>query len=239
MNLSRKAFTVVLCICLFLSTIPCSHATDLIIDYVSKTYTYSEYKEFLKSADLPEDFVFYSDLSHFGELDRFSYIPFFDFDAYHYFVTDKKGYDFFIEVERKYEIPEYIDKYPLLDASQINPSDMRTLPSGDNGRYVIANMTYWYRSGRLTTIRWHQDGMHFALGLSESHFAEYPLDANTTIAKLLRIQNRSADELSAILQGKYVSPWVYVAPAAVVLIAVSITIFLLKRRKENTKETSA
>ena len=232
MNLSRKAFTVVLCICLFLSAIPCSHAMDLIIEYDPKTYTYDEYEEFLKSTDLPDDFVFYSDLSHFGELGWFSHPRFLDFDAYHYFIIDKKGYDFFIDVKRKYEIPEYIDKYPLLDASQINPSDMRTLPSGDNGRYVIANITYWYQSGRLTAIRWHQNGMHFELGLSESRFAEYPLDANTTIAKLLRIKNRSAAELSAILQGKFISPWIYIASGTVLIIATSAAILLWRRRKK-------
>ncbi len=234
----RRLLLVHVCFCLLLSAVSYAQANDLIIDYVSKSYTYDEYKEFLKSADLPDDFVSYSDLSHFGELDWFSYVPYFHFDAYHYHIIDKQGYEFFINVERKYETPEYIDKYPLLDASQINPSDMRSLPSGEKGRYIIGNMTYWYLSGKLNAIRWHQDGMYFELSVCDPGFAEYPLDANTTIAKLLRIQNKSADELTAILQGNQISPWIYVTAAAVVLIAVSITIFLLKRRKENAKDTS-
>lgn len=222
---------VIVIIYLVLSVFPVVYATDIPLLTIE---SYDEYRSFLKETKLPEDFVTYSDLSHFGEFDVFVRLcsPLDDYSSYMYGFIDACDYKSVISVDRVYETPAYIGKYPLLDAGQLNLSDMRTLPSGENGRYVIGNITYWYISGKLSSIRWHQDGMYFQLSVSDPRFAEYPLDTNTTIAKLLNIQNKSADELTVILQGNQISPWLYIAAGAVLIISASAAIYLWKRRKK-------
>ena len=240
MKLTRKVFTLVVIVCIVLSLSVNSFATDI----PSLTLeSYDEYQSFLRETKLPKDFVTYSDLAHFGEFDIFvrTCQPYENYNSYMYGIIDECDYDLTIYVDREYETPEYITNYPLLDISQINPSDMRNISSGVNGRYVISDITYWYISGTLTSIRWNHDGIYFGLCNFGPNFQGYPLDADTTVAKLLNIADKSGNELHNILKlqnilnGNNISPWIYVSAAVFVVLTSSVAITLWKRKKHKTK----
>ena len=176
------------------SNVPYTNQTEsLIVDRPLFTIEdYEEYLSFLELTDLPADFVTFDSLQIFGSFENFvdltdllnSDEP---YNCYSYSVIDENGYRYSIDVSRE----ERLVTSDVLNRDDINLSDMRILSSKQRGVYTINGFTYRYVNGRLSSIRWYSQGMHYALFISAKDFEDYPIESSTPFAKLVNINDDS------------------------------------------------
>lgn len=156
--------------------------------------TYDEYQALiLQQERLPENFDHFDNFAYLGEFQEFRTWHPFAKVGYHYDIVDQAQIELKLSVRSQGGWAEKAD----LSDTDINPTDMRTLPSKQKGTYEINGLTYHYAMGELLCISWWRDGMYYAL--SPELKGDYPIEASTVYAKLLNIQGEDYPLMCALL----------------------------------------
>lgn len=206
--LASKSTIVIVCIMLLFSFFGCKaqnpsqaeganyESNSRVAPFVN-IHNYSEYLAFLDSAILPNDFVIYEDISHFGNyVNFFSFWPVQSFDAegtYNYILKENTGYELFLTVKR--DPFEYDGIYPII--TDINHSDMRYVQSVEYGVYIRAGIIYQYNQGAIRYLKWEQNDIYYVLEVRD-----HPLDS-TVVGQLLNIEGKSDEELISLVNGTF------------------------------------
>ena len=168
------------------------HDDTLGCDVFMTAFSYEEYQALIQQWQLwwqmewplPEDFKYFEDFAYLGEFESFHAQPPLGRIYYRYHILDQAQIGLILHIKRKpYESKIETEK---LSGTDINPTDMRTLPSKQKGTYEINGLTYHYAMGELLYISWWRDGMYYEL--SSELNGDYPIEASTVYAKLLNIQ---------------------------------------------------
>lgn len=123
---------------------------------------YAAYLAFLETTALPDYFVPYSAFEALGEFDYFACL-----DG----MTVKEGSHLYysIKAENGWEFSIYISQgrdsmeIPLLSESSLNKEDLRTLRTDERGYFLVGNIRYSYKKGRLFSLCWETGGKTFEL----------------------------------------------------------------------------
>ena len=158
--------------------------------------SYEEYLEFVSTAELPAEFVFYRDIAPLGEFHHFvclsgGYLG--DYSHYMYTLVDESGTELILYVEYNRNGPE-IAPLPLIE--DIDPENMRQTLSSQRGRYIYEGIEYTYISTGLLNITWEDQGRIFTL--SGGNLGSYPNDADTLVGKMMEL-SRVQEAISALL----------------------------------------
>lgn len=155
-------------------------------------YGVDEYNEFIKYADLPEDFVHYESLTHFGEfeglvifsqkIDKYTAK---DYSNYMYSFVDEKGTVLYLNVG-----PRNKEVFKLVETVESKYwGDMQT---GDPTIYKQSVMidrngvSYLYTGNKLYIIAWETNGILFMLDTSSWYDQGfYPEDGPLTFVQEL------------------------------------------------------
>ena len=198
--------------------------------------TIDEYNEFIKSEQLPDNFVTYENIKQIGEFKNLtvrSYYYFGDFSAYHYELIDPSGYEVFFNITTDDE--EYKD-YP--NTSDVNPQNMRELNKQASGtlKYDHNKLKYSYFNGKLRTIQWRSQGVQYVLSVSD-----YPDTSDTFTGKLMNLETASeaVDALLTAIESpdmpektpSWKMPLIIGSCAAVVAVAALGTVIVVKKKK--------
>ena len=162
---------------------------DLIVEPVPITAkTYDEYQALLIEwkEQLPENFDHFDNFVYFGEFQEFRTWHLFAKNGYQYDIVDQAQIELILHVNYTDKWAEIVNSEELSD-SDINPTDMRTLPSKQKGTYEINGLTYHYAMGELLAISWSKDGKYYTIAAGGDK-KNYPIEASTMYAKLLNIQ---------------------------------------------------
>lgn len=152
--------------------------------------SYEEYLKIIKTVQLPEGFVKYSDISQLGDFEYFvflSHVIIGNNSKYEYDLIDENNITFSFSVE---PVEDNQDASPLPLIDDVNTMDMRKLSTNTKGRYIYNGIEYKYFDGKLYYISWEDNGRMFTLG-SDS-FGDYPVGTNTFAEKLLNANNAEA-----------------------------------------------
>jgi hypothetical protein len=146
------------------------------------------YKKFLRTADLPIDFIAYDNISEFGDFESFiclSDAGVGDFSSYMYHLVDENDYrlTLYIDHNNSNEIPE-----STIAATSILAKDMRKLDEKLSGSYAKEEFSYYYISGELLSITWTHEGITYKL-CGDSMLSDYPSTEKTIAGKLLNLDN--------------------------------------------------
>lgn len=167
---------------------------------------YSEYQAYIDAINKPNKFLDYEAVCHFGEFDSFVCKENFATDSIAdwclYNVIGSTGQPAIIKINYTEEM--YEDR-KTGNITTVNQSDMRFLPDYDvdeHGKisfYVISDICYHYKSGKLLHIYYRTDGITYIISGS-SYLFEHPVDSSV-IGQLLNIQGKSEIELTALFTG--------------------------------------
>lgn len=152
--------------------------------------SYEEYLKIIKTVQLPEDFVSYSDISQLGVFKYFVFISdafIGNYSNYMYTLIDENNFRFSVYVE---PVEDNQDTSPLPLIYDVNTMDMRKLSTNIKGRYILNGIEYTYLDGNLYYISWENNGRIFTLG--GDSFGDYPVGTNTFAEKLLNANNAEA-----------------------------------------------
>lgn len=171
-------------------------------------YEEEDYKQFVRTRDLPDTFITYDQIK---ELGSFVYLKTTDvMSGYYneYFLVDTTGCRAsLVMLYPGTSCPEHTGCNN--DTVSVPPghTDMRTIPQEGHGAYTVDGLTYLYMYDDLASIHWIHNGQHFKYGLEPNPYSdvvttpffEYPMDADTFAAKLLNAETARAavDELMA------------------------------------------
>ena len=169
---------------------------DIHINYGSTSAkTLEEYQALIQKLQLPEEFDHFDNFAYFGEFERFVICPQISVDDYQYGIVDQAQVELMLHVNCE-------DKWPVLEKlsdTDINPVDMRSLPSKQRGEYEINGLTYYYAMGELLAIAWSRDGKYYYVAPDSAK--DYPIEASTVFAKLLNIQGKTYPLMCWLLAG--------------------------------------
>lgn len=167
---------------------------------------YSDYTKFIKIADLPENFVTYDELSHFGSFSAFictSDSSRNDYSRYSYKFIDDNGVKFNISISPAGSGPSHRPEDLMIsDTSSkgitINKSNMLHAPSDSRIVYTYGGIEYQYISGTLCWISWEDNDWYYCI--LTNHFSKDSQFAETTpFASLLNIANTTPVQLQTVL----------------------------------------
>ena len=152
-----------------------------------------EYKKVLKTNELPSDFVTHEQIKSMG---AFSSMVFLsnadgndygkDYSGYMYNLVDESGYEYVLYVHHNASIDASVLPERITEA---NLQDLRRLDEKCSGTYYQDGLAYRYLSGKLTSIEWEHQGIHFTL----SGLSDYPATNSTFIGQLLCGKKGSAE----------------------------------------------
>ena len=156
---------------------------------------YSEYLKFIQSNKLPENFVYFENISQLGVFTSFICLSDSrcgDYSSYMYGFTDGSGYKMSVYID--HDIKEETATNLLLD---VNQEDMRFLEKKTRGSFIHEGIEYCYVSGELLSISWDNGGIIYTI-TGTSMLSKYPLNnSSTTVAKLLKLES-SSDTVNSI-----------------------------------------
>ena len=146
---------------------------------------YDEYLSFVKSNDMPDDFITYDIFSDFGKFQTFICEPFTTGDEckeYIYVVEDDNGYSvmFSIELAEKELVTE---NYIFMSD---NISDYRFVEYDNVVHSIVNDLKYSYARGKLFAITALFGNIKIVMTISGGRFENYPINgADTFISRLL------------------------------------------------------
>lgn len=143
---------------------------------------YGDYKKFLEDADLPENFVAYDDIAHFGEFESFVCLSDAregDYSQSFYNLKDDSGQSLGLYVYTK---PRETENADIID--NVDSDDLRHISGGASGVYTLFDVDYRYVSGELLSMTWVKNGVEYVL-IGDSMLSDYPQNANTVVSKML------------------------------------------------------
>ena len=163
--------------------------------YQLSIFSYEEYVKFTKTADLPEYFVAYEDISEFGQFNGFvclSKSEKGDYSSLFYSFVDETGTDFsmYVDYIPKGNTTAEKNERPLINKTNINALDMRTASVTESGAYSHNGIEYLYfPSGKLHSIVWRCGDIQYKL---HENFITYPItNKSTAISKMLKLESAS------------------------------------------------
>jgi hypothetical protein len=160
-------------------------------------YTYDVYERFVQTGEyhrddpwyenldpLPDNFVYYEDISTLG-----SFVSLVIMDMYHYSCCLYGIHDGYYEFG-VYVYLEPQEDLQITEISSVNLDDLRTTDNSlKSCRYIDGMFEYTYVQGKLHSISWTAGGIEYVVSAggqnSPNTFGDYPLDADTALAKLL------------------------------------------------------
>ena len=118
---------------------------------------WDEYKEYVESNDLVENFITYDMISRFGEFKSFGSTGYstLQYGQYWYEIVDANGEEYFISIDHYAE--DSAERYNFIQNAEqkVNTSDLRTINAKEAGVHEIDNIMYFYTlNGELLRIRW-------------------------------------------------------------------------------------
>lgn len=143
---------------------------------------YSDYEKFLKTAELPENFVKYEDIAHLGKFEGYVCLSDAhggDYSQGFFNLKDGTGESLGLYV---YTIPREKEKVNVID--NVDSDDLRRISSGESGVYTLFDADYRYVSGELLSITWVRGGVEYVL-IGDSMLSDYPLTSSTVVGKML------------------------------------------------------
>jgi hypothetical protein len=151
--------------------------------------TYESYLKFIKTADVPDNFVTYEMISSFGEFRSFICAPSYGYDEYKYGIIDKEsGVELLVYIDDGCEItiPE---KAVVISSSDVIANDMRKLPNQEEGIkcFVQSGVQYTYYGGKLSSVEWIDNGIRYTI--FDNDFYICSLDSSSALAKLLKLDS--------------------------------------------------
>lgn len=171
-------------------------------EYQLSFYSYDEYVKFTQTADLPEYFVSFEDISEFGEFSGFvclSKSEHGDYSSLFYTFVDETGTEssMYVDYIPKGSLTNEETAKPILGTAIINASDMRTANVTESSKYLYNGIEYsYYSSGKLHSITWCCGDIEYKL---HENLSKYPTtDKATAISKLLNLQT-AADVMQSFV----------------------------------------
>lgn len=143
---------------------------------------YSDYEKFLKTAELPENFVKYEDIAHFGKFEGYvclSDVRGGDYSQGFFNLKDSAGEYLGLYV---YTMPREKEKVNIIDT--VDSDDLRRVSSGVSGVYTFLDIDYRYVSGELLSMTWVKNGVEYVL-IGDSMLSDYPQNSDTVVSKML------------------------------------------------------
>ena len=170
---------------------------DIQLRYISSP---DEYVQFVASATLPDNFVYYADISELGAFVSFV-CEMGTINNYTYGIMDESGTELTLYID-PIKNDNQILAESTLNASDINSSSMKTLKNENGGgAYSYNGILYKYRNGRLSSIVWQNDGFQYTLANTitpREGFQRYNSSmAHTAVGKLLNLST-AAEAVAAI-----------------------------------------
>ncbi len=163
-------------------------------EYQLSIFSYDEYVKFTKTADLPEYFVTYEDISQFGEFSGFvclSKSEMGDYSSLFYSFVDETGADLCMYVDYIPKGNTLVGKFEMqiIKETNINALDMRTASVSESSAYSHNGIEYLYfPSGKLHSIVWRRGDIEYIV---HHDLSTYPTDKSTAISKLLKLESAS------------------------------------------------
>lgn len=166
-----------------------------IINYaIWKFDSIKEFKKFAANGFLPDDFIYYNQISIIGDYD-FLFIPSnnYDFESYHYSLIDDKKVNFLLYIFH-YDTEEVV----LPEITKIKSTDMRTHTGVDKGVYRSGEIEYFIENEKLSSISWKSNGITYVLDGTD--LSEYPDTTSTFIGKMLNLDtaHEALEELRSL-----------------------------------------
>lgn len=169
--------------------------------------SYDSYLKYVQEAPLPQDFVYYDSIRHFGNFDGFygdlelhpAYVELgYTKNAYYYyFMDDSAGFKTMFTAQEGKPINPY--NAVVLTDSDITPSDMRYVETEhDLCVYIIHGIHYFYGIGELMHIQWLENDTLYSISQADGYLCEHPLD-DTGVGQLLNIKGKSETELRTLI----------------------------------------
>ena len=163
-------------------------------------WTYEEYQTFIETVvgpaeeypykyhdDLPDNFVYYEDISDLGDFDALIMPCAYDYSAYIYSISDPYVGEFLVYI---YHEPR--EEVQLPEITDVNMNDLRTVEM-TTGVCVFrcGSLIYTYRYGKLTSIRWQAGSIIFVIS-NENSFTNVPVDEDTALSRLMKAETAEA-----------------------------------------------
>ncbi|MBO5323685.1 MAG: hypothetical protein J6A88_06265 [Oscillospiraceae bacterium] len=168
-------------------------------DFMLIADSYEEYQALILQHQLPEGFDHFNNFAYLGEFKEYrGYVPLVC-GYYYYKIVDQAQIELKLYIAKE----DQWSKSETLSDTDINPVDMRTLPSKQRGEYEVNGLTYHYAMGELLYISWWRDGKYYEL--SPEIKGDYPIEASTVFAKLLNIQGEDYPLMCWLLAGNKAS----------------------------------
>lgn len=145
---------------------------------------YDEYLKFVQSSQLPDNFVYYEDISTLGSFESMVVLTQYDFSECMYSIKDehiKFAVYIYLKEDESVELPII---------NTVNVNDMRVVNTMETCQFNNGNMEYTYVQGQLASICWREGNVEYVV--SSNKFKDYPLDADTAISKLLKAETAEA-----------------------------------------------
>lgn len=165
-------------------------------------HNYNEYLEFIENTELPQDFLYYESIRHFGTFE-FLYCELGCSDRlyYDYRMTDDAGFTASYIINDTNDID--LSNTTILSDTEVNLSDMRRIENDDGPcTYIAYGIHYRYSFGCLMSIQWYRNGVYCVLQCSPQYISDHPLDS-TAIGQLLNIEGKSESELLSLIGMSY------------------------------------
>ena len=158
--------------------------------------TYESYLKFIKTADVPDNFVTYEMISDFGEFKCFICAPSYGYDEYKYGIIDKEsGVDLLMYIDHRQEItiPE---KAVVISSSDVIATDMRKLPNQEEGvkSFVQSGVCYTYLHGKLLSVAWVDNEIRYTIS---GDLDICSLDSSSALSKLLKLES-AGDAIASV-----------------------------------------
>lgn len=138
--------------------------------------------------NIPDNFVYYEQISQFGEFDELSFYKVYKDDyikRYDYDLIDANGHKISISISHNREY--YLNEIPLLSEKHVNPRNMIDTTSDSSARreYIYEGIRYIYPNGanRLQCIEWCADGLFYRIFVPK----DITFDNTTALGKLLNL----------------------------------------------------
>ena len=122
--------------------------------------SYSEYKKFIRSANIPEDFIYYEDIEVLGKFESFVCEIYSGKYSEYYSLHDDNLGEFFLYIEKE---PFHETEHTKNVITDVNSSDMRFLDEEISGTYEYENIKFVFLLGKLHSIRWKSGEWYYTI----------------------------------------------------------------------------
>jgi hypothetical protein len=122
--------------------------------------SYSEYKKFIRSANIPEDFIYYEDIEVLGEFESFVCEIYNGKYSEFYSLYDDNAGEFYLYVRKESSEETEHTKNVITD---VNSSNMRFLDEEISGTYEYENIKFVFLLGKLHSIRWKSGEWYYTI----------------------------------------------------------------------------